>query len=101
MPTWDPRANELFLAALDLQPADRSAFLDAAGADPVVRARVEAMLAAEGPARDFLKQPAVAAGHPAPDRLGPYKLLQKIGEGGMGAVWMAEQSEPVRRTVAV
>src|SRR5262249_7717591 len=34
-------------------------------------------------------------------RLGPYKLLQPIGEGGMGAVWMAEQQEPVRRLVAV
>ncbi len=35
------------------------------------------------------------------DRIGPYKLLQKIGEGGMGAVWMAEQTEPVRRRVAL
>src|SRR5207302_2707586 len=34
-------------------------------------------------------------------RIGPYKLLQLIGEGGMGAVWMAEQQEPVRRTVAL
>lgn len=33
--------------------------------------------------------------------LGPYKLLERIGEGGMGAVWMAEQQEPVRRLVAV
>ncbi len=35
------------------------------------------------------------------DRLGPYKLLQRLGEGGMGTVWQAEQTEPVRRTVAV
>ncbi|HEY2952447.1 MAG TPA: hypothetical protein VGK40_07690 [Verrucomicrobiae bacterium] len=34
-------------------------------------------------------------------RIGPYKLLQKLGEGGMGAVWMAEQTEPVRRKVAL
>ena len=33
--------------------------------------------------------------------IGPYKLLQQIGEGGMGSVWMAEQSEPVRRLVAL
>ena len=36
-----------------------------------------------------------------PDRIGPYHLLQKVGEGGMGEVWMAEQREPFRRTVAV
>ena len=35
------------------------------------------------------------------DHIGPYKLLQKIGEGGMGTVWMAEQSQPLRRMVAL
>ena len=35
------------------------------------------------------------------ERIGPYKLLQPIGEGGMGSVWMAEQTEPVRRRVAL
>jgi serine/threonine protein kinase len=105
MATWDARANELFLSALDLSTADRPAFLDATCAgDTVLRARVEAMLDAEGPARDFLARPAAAlavALERHPERLGPYKLLQKIGEGGMGTVWMAEQTEPVRRTVAV
>jgi eukaryotic-like serine/threonine-protein kinase len=96
----------LFLSALEYPPAYRAAFLDAACADdPVVRARVESLLSAEEPARDFLAQPAaglaLAVERSVPDRLGPYKLLQKIGAGGMGTVWMAEQTEPVRRTVAL
>ena len=40
-------------------------------------------------------------GEQAGDRIGQYKLLQEIGEGGMGTVWMAEQQEPVRRRVAL
>src|ERR1043166_7250458 len=39
--------------------------------------------------------------HQSPSRIGPYKLLQPLGEGGMGTVWMAEQTEPVRRKVAL
>src|ERR1700722_2307731 len=45
--------------------------------------------------------PEVSSSEKAGDRIGHYKLLQQIGEGGMGAVWMAEQTEPVRRRVAV
>ncbi len=102
-------------------PADRAAFLDANCPDPGLRARVEALLAAHAGAGGFLGQPADPAGTgaftPGPDdeaaapaappaegpgtRIGPYKLLQAIGEGGMGAVWMAEQERPVRRRVAL
>jgi serine/threonine protein kinase len=46
-------------------------------------------------------RPGPASGEKPGDRIGPYKLLQQIGEGGMGTVWMAQQSEPVRRTVAI
>jgi serine/threonine protein kinase/tetratricopeptide (TPR) repeat protein len=96
--------KSIFLAAVEKSPADRAAFLDAAcGSDAAVRQRIEALLRAHdepdaGPATGtFLPDPSEQPG----GRIGPYKLLQLIGEGGMGAVWMAEQQEPVRRTVAV
>jgi hypothetical protein len=55
-----------------------------------------------GPMADVLKSALGAADHEAPGvRIGHYKLLQKIGEGGFGAVWMAEQLEPIRRRVAM
>src|SRR5207249_7320303 len=80
--------------------------------------RVEALLAAFGQAGSFLQLPAAdpratsdvsppgasRARNPAecPDAIiGPYKLLQQIGEGGMGTVWMAQQTEPVKRVVAL
>ena len=110
MTTWNPRANELFLAARELRsPAERGEFLDrACGGDAALRAEVEALLEAGDRAGDFLESPAPAVTvdqQPLAERpgavVGPYKLLEQIGEGGFGVVFMAEQTQPVRRKVAL
>jgi eukaryotic-like serine/threonine-protein kinase len=112
----DPKdVKSIFTAAAGLAASERAAFLDEATAgDAVVRGRVEALLAAHDHPDSFLD--AAAAGFaatvdlspvepPLAERpgttIGPYKLLQQIGEGGMGVVFMAEQSEPLQRTVAL
>src|SRR5262245_2314586 len=106
-------AKSIFGKALELEPAARTAYLDEACAgDPGLRARIDGLLAAHVQAGEFLCRPAaeVTAGitgdyEPVTEgpgaRVGPYKLLQQIGAGGMGVVFMAEQAEPVRRTVAL
>jgi serine/threonine protein kinase len=75
-----------------------------------LREQVEALLRAHESAKTFMDKPAVIAGaetlvvkpaEQAGDRIGRYKLLQQIGEGGWGVVYMAEQEEPVRRRVAL
>jgi WD40 repeat protein/serine/threonine protein kinase/tetratricopeptide (TPR) repeat protein len=114
--------EDLFLAALDKPPDERAAYLDeACQGDVELRRRVERLLQAHPRAEGFLEKPAADPGatvdsvvgvpataqHPtasaesAGARIGPYKLLQLIGEGGMGSVWMAEQQEPLRRLVAL
>jgi eukaryotic-like serine/threonine-protein kinase len=87
----------------------RRAFLDqACGSDAALRAEIEELLHSEEVSGGFLADPkrATAAVHvPLAERegdcIGRYKLLQKIGEGGCGVVYMAEQTEPVRRRVAL
>jgi hypothetical protein len=87
----------------------RQAYLDqACAADAALRANVEELLRAQETAGGFLADPKRdAAGTAAQvieregDRIGRYKLLQKIGEGGWGMVYLAEQTEPVRRRVAL
>ena len=111
-PTAPPSPMEIFNEALDRgSPAERAAYLDRACAgDPALRARVEALLAVHDRAGEFLEAPALAptidASPPEPAEcagtvIGPYKLLERIGEGGMGAVYVAEQVAPVRRRVAL
>jgi serine/threonine protein kinase/WD40 repeat protein/Flp pilus assembly protein TadD len=102
-------AKDIFLAALKLSPDHWADFLnDACGADEALRGRIRNLLLAHKEAGSFL-EPA-GAGMPTTDSsgldrpgtvIGPYKLLQQIGEGGMGTVFMAEQEQPVRRKVAL
>ena len=102
-------------ALLRNTPEARLSYLDVACADdPALRRRVEALLRAAEDAGDFLEEPpaglsgetdssllAGAPGEKPGGRIGRYQLLQQIGEGGCGAVYMAEQMEPVRRRVAL
>jgi WD40 repeat protein/serine/threonine protein kinase len=103
--------RDLFEAALDVPPQDRAAYLDGAcGSDAALRQRLEALLSKQDRAGNFLELPVVAPlatlDEPsfierAGTTIGPYKLLQQIGEGGFGIVFMAEQQEPIRRKVAL
>lgn len=110
--------REIFLDAMEIAcPRERDAFLvEACGGDTELRASVEALIenarddefmqtaamplppsdsnTIAGPAEDPI-------GERVGDRLGVYRLLQKIGEGGVGIVYLAEQEEPVRRRVAI
>lgn len=98
------RLETLFHASRDRKPGpEREAYLDGAcGDDAVLRERVEALLSAHDEATGFLEGPVVGEPQEGPGTsIGPYKLLQEIGEGGMGIVYMAEQERPVRRKVAL
>src|SRR5687768_15890633 len=101
-------------AALELPKAERAAYLAGACAgDDALRGQVEALLGAHEQAEGFLEAPPARCDFKRPevasasltekpgDRIGRYKLLQQIGEGGCGVVYMAEQEEPVRRRVAL
>jgi serine/threonine protein kinase/WD40 repeat protein len=104
--------RDIFLAALDINcPADRAAYLAQACADnPALRERLDAMLAFHEQEQSFLSGPCVETRSWPQDVtiaegegsiIGRYKLLEKIGEGGFAVVFMAEQTEPIRRKVAL
>ena len=103
-------AKAIFLDALDCKSAaELSRFLEqACGAAPALRPRVEELLRAHQDAGAFLggaEQQEATRDQPIVERpgttIGPYKLLEQIGEGGFGLVFMAEQQQPVRRMVAI
>src|SRR5262249_27561164 len=89
--------------------AERAAYLDrVCRDDPDVRQRVERLLAAHADAETFLAaRPAAMtvtadwSAEAAGTVIGPYKLLEQLGEGGFGVVFLAEQTQPVRRKVAL
>jgi serine/threonine protein kinase/tetratricopeptide (TPR) repeat protein len=98
------RFKELFHSAVAVEAGQRAAFLDkACDGDPSLREEVEALLASDEKAKDFIETPAVemAAKSFASDvtdamegrRIGPYKILREIGHGGMGVVYLAERAD--------
>ena len=123
MSTRIPREKAVFVGALEIaDPEQRRQFLDqACGADQALREQVERLLGLSQSAGDFFKDCAPALEPVAADAaqvlsaaesavepeipetkcIGPYKLLQKLGEGGYGVVYMAEQEQPIRRRVAL
>jgi len=105
-PAASKSLRELFLQAAEIEDAGaRGAFLSqVCGEDATLRRRLEELLAADelagpGPSPGTATGPGASEG--VGSVIGRYKLLEKIGEGGMGVVYMAEQQEPVRRKVAL
>lgn len=102
----------IFSEALEKKTAEeRSAYLDSVcGDDAALRSEFESLLRAHDEADDFLENPMIDFGISNDDSplteglgafIGPYKLLELIGEGGFGAVYMAQQEKPIRRRVAL
>jgi serine/threonine protein kinase len=103
------RVSELFDAVVQLPPAERTAYLDVHCEDPAIRSEVHALLShADAPIAAVDTRAVNAALHtsltdthdPDPQQIGPYRILRRLGQGGMGVVYLAEQEHP-RREVAL
>jgi serine/threonine protein kinase len=108
MPADANPVRELFLVALELSALERAGYLNRHCPDPGMRAEVERLLAAHDqlssidlPRSDVATAAYVPVTESVGTLIGPYKLLEQIGEGGFGLVFVAEQTEPVRRKVAL
>jgi len=111
MPTDPKVVRDHFLAAAELPVAERAMYLNAHCGDAELRAAVERLLAAHdqparvlnGPVQGYMEHTKayIPGEQPGDVIAGRYKLLEAIGEGGMGTVWVAEQTQPVRRKVAL
>src|ERR1035441_2186136 len=114
MSAFNQRESTILEAALKLPLKDRAAYLDeACGGDAALRQRIieslfqaqeDAVATAQAPysetSRAVLSRPEAPGERPG-DHIGYYKLLEQIGEGGMGTVWVAEQTQPIHREVAL
>src|SRR6185436_1152020 len=111
MPLTVTEVDAVFTAAAEISaPEERTAYVQRICGDNVeLRKRIEELLAAHFAAGEFLEQSPATLLYNSNNNvqagpgtvIGPYKLLQQIGEGGMGVVFMAEQKEPIHRTVAL
>ena len=114
-PEQHEKAMQVFNEAVGLADEERAVFVaDACAGDSVVRAEVDSLLAHDAGPGPELDSPALGSDFDLnrvaqstseateqPQRIGPYRILDTLGEGGMGIVYLAQQTEPVRRRVAL